>query len=156
MLPAEEWHKLYKDGFLGIIVGELLGEGMTRYVYACNVKIDGHEVVIKIETGHGFFQNAVEYRMWEYLKDEKIAQWLAPCLHISTCGKVLIQRRTQPMRDEEYPVMIPNMFTDQKKGNFGLLDGRPVCHDYGMMPLPPLNVIKDARLKKADPWHHRK
>lgn len=55
-------------------------------------------------------------------------------------GIALIQSRTHPFIDkEEFDMAVakvpgkklPSFFDDVHYGNFGLLDGRLVCHDYG-------------------------
>ena len=45
----------------------------------------------------------------------------------------VIQSRTFPMRPNERPNVVPKWLTDIKDDNWGLLNGKPVCHDYGLL-----------------------
>ncbi len=117
--------------FFDLMCGQYLGGGCGREVYVSRLDPD---LVIKIETGTGRFQNAMEWRVWEEARAlPDVARWLAPCVHISPCGSVLIQRRTAPLRRLEMArhKKMPGWLTDTKMSNFGILGGKLVCHDYG-------------------------
>ncbi len=110
--------------------GEHLGGGCGREVYVSRLDPD---LVIKIETGTGRFQNQMEWRVWDELSGRPEGKWLAPCVSISPNGSVLIQKRTAPLRRREmvrHP-RLPEFLTDVKMSNFGILDGKLVSHDYG-------------------------
>ena len=114
-----------------LILGEKLGGGISRQVfeYALNDKY-----VVKIEDRSQSFQNIIEWEVWHHLKGCKAtARWLAPCHYISPNGIVMIQERTMPMRPNERPKRVPSWLTDIKPDNWGLLNGKPVCHDYGFL-----------------------
>lgn len=114
--------------FFRLITANLIGEGYSRRVYDCRLNPD---IVIKIERQGHTFNNFREFDTWGTAKQiETAALWLAPCLHISQCGKVLIQERTYGT--DRFPDKIPVWFSDLHEHNFGRLkNGRFVCHDYG-------------------------
>lgn len=133
--------------FIHLFTGEKIGSGAARDVY--ELSIDNSKVV-KIENRSRSFQNIKEWEAWQAVKDSKFSGWFCPCLWISYSGSVLIQERTSPAREHEYPERIPAFFTDTKRGNFGLLNGRFVAHDYGMHLLMEHGMTK--RMRKADWW----
>lgn len=120
-------HELWR-----MVVGRELGHGSARYVYEHALD---PTLVVKVETADGSFQNVKEWETWQFVHDTPHARWFAPCVAISPCGSVLLQRRTEPATS--YPDELPNYLTDFKLGNYGMLtpeDGgepRFVCHDYG-------------------------
>lgn len=128
-----------------LFLGDFLGRGSTREVYAIH---SDDSSVIKIETGSRAFQNVEEWSCWTWLKHLPISDWFAPCISISAAGSMLIQRRVYPMRPGERPVKVPAFLCDLKPENFGMLDGRPVCCDYGTV----LSAIRQSHkhLVKAD------
>ncbi len=132
MIPCDPIDRppLCQRGFLSLFCSEQLGTGQGRYVYEYGP--DPQRLVIKVETGSGSFQNIVEWETWTKLSDgnSKWLRWFAPCLRISSCGTVLIQERTQPL-NRKIPMKVPDLFCDMKRGNFGWIGNRFVCHDYG-------------------------
>ena len=44
---------------------------------------------------------------------------------------------------------MPSFFADLKRSNWGELDGRPVCHDYGVTQLGTYGLA-EAHLLEAD------
>lgn len=69
--------------------------------------------------------------MWGAARGSPAEVWLAPCIQISEGGRELIMRRTEPMSDPVWAALrVPAFFDDVTPENWGLLDGRPVCHDY--------------------------
>lgn len=131
--------------FLDLFAGEKLGSGIARCVYECNLD---ETLVIKVEMRSQNFQNVLEWenwRCWGEVKD--IGIWLAPCVDISPCGTVLLQKRTKPVEQAELPEMLPRFLTDTKVGNFGKYDGRIVCHDYAH-----IITTAQSRTRKAEWW----
>lgn len=129
-----------------LFLGEVLGSGMSRTVYA---HAQDPSLVIKVEYGDRF-QNVLEWEVWQGIKDSPMAKWYAPCVDISPNGIVLIQKRVQMIPREQYPKEIPAFFTDTKYQNFGMLGKQFVCFDYGTM-----NIIRNCftkRMQKADWW----
>lgn len=104
-----------------------LGEGLSRKVYTNNYMPD---YVIKVARNDIHFQNIREFHTYCFVKDLSIGKWFAPVMEISANGKVLIMRRTQPLTLKK--IRVPEFFIDLKLENFGMLDGRIVCHDYGI------------------------
>jgi hypothetical protein len=118
---------------LSILIGEQLGySGLSRTTFAMRYN---DNAVIKIEnTNEGVFQNVIEWRAWCFIsQDEKLSQYFAPCYEISRCGTVLIQARTQPIPDDLELVEMPDFVGDFKKMNWGMIEDRPVLHDYGIL-----------------------
>lgn len=133
---------------LWLICGKHLGGGMSRQVYECKLRPD---LVLKFETEAGQFQNVMEWETWQELQDyEPAARWLAPCEFISPCGAVLAMRRTSLATKLDYPARLPSFLTDTKRANYGLLEGRLVCHDYGLHRLMSLGASQ--RVRKVDWW----
>ena len=142
--------KTYFEGtiprdLLRLICGEEIGSGIGRTVYECTIRPD---LVVKIETPAGSFQNVLEWefwRAWEF--DKGMKRWLAPCEAISQCGTILLQQRTTPIPQARLPAKMPKFLTDTKISNFGLWKNRVVCHDYGM-------VVSEAStaLRKVEWW----
>lgn len=128
------------------LCGEHLGTGISRQVFICATD---PRWVVKLETGTpGTFQNVKEWVVWEALRHhEPSARWLAPCRSISENGRVLLQRRTNTMPDHLRPTHVPRWATDLQPCNWGMLNGRPVMHDYGMTLLTSHGAVE--RLKKA-------
>jgi hypothetical protein len=123
----------------GVLLGERLGIGSARKVYQCRIDPG---LVVKIEKGGRSFQNVNEWEAWSFL-GKKHCHWLAPCLHISSCGAILIQKRAEPIRKGDLPKRIPSFLRDIKLENFGMIDGRLVCIDYGTLP----HAIGDSSVK---------
>lgn len=124
-----------------------IGSGAFRAVYP---HLQRPDLVVKVEVNAGAFQNVNEWTLWEWCQyDKKISRWLAPCVAISSCGTILLQRRTEPARLSDFPASIPAFLTDTKRANFGVLDGRLVCHDYGMVRALMSNPM---RMRRAEWW----
>jgi hypothetical protein len=119
--------------FFHLICSERLGKGVAREVYRSAFD---PTMVFKFEKDAGSFQNIMEWETWQNVKftadlKNDYAQYFAPCLGISPCGTILAQRYARPLQDEELPKELPAFFTDIKKSNFGILNNKVVCVDYG-------------------------
>lgn len=112
--------------FADFFCGDVIGQGETRSVY--EYKIDPR-FVIKIDRG-GCFNNVAEWDIWNNLKNTPHGNFLAPCISISSCGRIMMQRRTTPAHIEKMPKSIPSFFTDTKLQNWGRLGNLIVCHDF--------------------------
>jgi len=134
--------KVFEDTF-NLLCGEKIGEGLHRQVYACKVRPD---LVVKVESAdYPFFANVFEQHFWdEYNQDKAVALWLAPCEFLSPDGRVLLQKRAEPLTSAtKLPDKLPAFLTDVKKNNFGVLDGRIVCVDYAMYNVKPsMKLVK--------------
>lgn len=117
-----------KDCALQVLLGEPIGRGTFRTVYAVD-----KDRVLKLETSGFSFSNAHEWTLWNDAQDTKWAKWLAPCLDIDEYGAALVMARTQPLTDEQWEGLqrVPSFMADVKRDNWGWHDGRAVCHDYG-------------------------
>lgn len=143
----------YFDGTLRndlfrLVCGEMLGYGVARQVYRC---ILDPSVVIKFESRSQSFQNILEWDVWQAIQRTDLAKWFAPCVQIGAAGAVLIMKKTEPIRVEELPKRIPNFLTDLKPANWGIYEGRPVVHDYGLHLLKEKGMTK--RMVKVD-WEY--
>jgi len=120
-----------------LFCGKLLGQGIDRKTF---VLATDPAFVVKVEEDERRlrFQNILEWQVWCAATDvgKEATQWLAPCVHLSPDGRILIQRRTQPLILDKRPKKMPVWLSDFKADNYGMLDGRVVAHDYGLnMPL---------------------
>lgn len=129
---------------IAMLLGERLGSGIGREVYVFALD---ETKVIKLENGSRSFQNMLEWELWQSLEDTPHAKWLAPCRHISPTGIVLIQDRTEPLRKGDGPKLMPRWLCDFKLENYGKLNGRTVCHDYGWRWI--LRAGVDKRMSKV-------
>jgi len=136
---------------LELFVGIQIGSGAYRRVYECKREKDK---VVKVEHTGRDFCNIQEWQVWQEVKDTPISHWFAPCHEIDCMGAVLLQSRTKPFdhKDEfEKEVAklpggkLPGFFDDIHYGNFGMLNGRIVCHDYGFNHFLKHGVEKNWR-----------
>lgn len=125
--------------------GRLIGSGISRHVYPYG--LDPTRLVIKFEQEENH-QNVTEWQIWNRVEHTDLAKWFAPVEAISPCGRILIQRRTMPCQtDRKLPDRVPAFFSDIKIDNWGMLKGKPVCHDYGFHLMLEKGMTK--RMKKA-------
>lgn len=129
-----------KNAVLGLFVGDRLGSGSYRHVF--ELRTDP-TCVVKVEHSGVEFCNVVEWQVWKAVEHTPVEEWFAPCLSIDLLGLALIQKRTRPFVDEAHfreelsrtrglsDSELPPFFDDIHFANFGMLDGRVVCHDYG-------------------------
>lgn len=126
-----------KDSIVNLFLGKRLGKGAFRNVYP--VRADD-TLVCKVEYVGYEFANIIEWKVWNAVSGTPIEDWFAPCLAIDPLGQALIQERTVPFEtDRAFKAAIeatrdgklPAFFDDVHFGNFGMLEGRLVCHDYG-------------------------
>lgn len=136
--------------FFDAICGERLGGGVSRDVFVCKINPD---LVVKIDSESSQFQNITEWKVWNELRaiNSPLIKWLAPCHSISPCGNVLIQSRTAPLRRREMKRYgsLPEFLTDRKMENYGIINGKLVCHDYGHV-----NWTLGGKMTKVD-WGER-
>lgn len=110
-------------------LGDLIGFGANRYVFEC---VMNPKLVVKIDFGSDF-SNVIEWETWKSVMDIKgVKEWFAPVHNISPCGNIMTQSKCKEIPDGKYPKQIPRFFCDVKPSNFGLLNGKVVCFDYGM------------------------
>ena len=127
MRGIREHGERLKDCVLDLVVGEPIAEGTFRDVYALDDKR-----VLKVEARGKAFCNTHEWTIWNDSPKEW-EKWFAPCLAIDDFSIALVQRRTRPLTDKQWDALteVPDFMADLKRENWGWLDGRPVCHDYG-------------------------
>lgn len=129
-----------------MLCGDRIAAGSSRAVYQCAYD-DG--LVVKIENGAQSFQNIAEWQVWQDAQFMPHAlDWLAPCVSISPCGLVLIQKKTEPAK--RFPEKLPVWLTDTKRANYGMIGRRFVCHDYGTHLMCNSGLSK--RLRKVEWW----
>jgi hypothetical protein len=122
---------VHKEAF-NLLCLDLIGGGSARQVYTSPIRPD---CVVKVESGAKSFQNVAEWQVWQEVKDTPMAKWFAPCVEISPSGSVLLMKRTEPAPASMYPRRVPAFFTDLKRENWGMYEGRMVCCDYGVSNL---------------------
>ncbi len=148
----EDYNKAFLTDGIRFILGQRLGNGISREVYVYRGNAD---FVIKVEVdATDLFQNIEEYRFWQDAQGcKEITRWLAPCVRISPHGNWMIQERTMPVTLKELKKKLPRIpvfLTDCKDTNWGRLgNGRIVCHDYGTHQA---TRSMRAATKKADWW----
>lgn len=136
---ASELERLYfnvntiTSDFFHLICGEKLGRGISREVFRCAFD---PTMVFKFEKDAGSFQNIIEWETWQTVRHTAgfktdYAQYFAPCIGISPCGTILAQKAARKIDRAELPAELPSFFTDIKQENFGVIDGKIVCIDYG-------------------------
>lgn len=126
-----------------LLCGDKLGSGIHRQVFSCRLR---PELVVKVENAEWrYFANVYEQRIWDTAPKE-VRKWLAPCEYLSPDGRILLQRRCDPVPiDYKLPKMLPKCFSDIKISNFGILNGSLVCLDYAI-----LGYTTPMGLKKVD------
>lgn len=141
-------HEIFlKDELLDFVVGKRLGFGAYRTVYEYRFN---SKYVLKIaDDVNGRAENLLENRIWWQINLTPAARWFAPIMEVSIAGQFLIQHKIEQLPHEQYPKKIPAFFTDTKYSNFGWLDGKFVCCDFGSFNI--FNGV-NTRLKNADWW----
>lgn len=168
-LDVARWpHGVSYDG-LRTLIDKPLGAGRDRVTFACPWD---PTVVVKAEPGRGpERQNVAEWRLWQVVDEavrtnsgdplrrfREIRRWLAPALYLSDGGTFLVMRRTTPAPLDAFPKRVPSFLFDMKRENFGMLEGRLVCHDYGIIAGVLMNNALCGRgprppERRADWWN---
>jgi hypothetical protein len=138
---------IFEDAF-NMLCGEKLGSGIHRDVFACKLR---PELVVKVERFEDYrtFSNVREWLFWDdWQHVQAVAKWLAPIEYISPDARVILQRRADPIRQSDIKDVkkLPGFLTDIKPRNFGILDGKLVCVDYGYV----ISSKPNTRLKSID------
>ena len=130
-----------------LVLGRQIGFGVYKDVFVFQPNTD---LVIKFAAT----DPAMNYREWDIWNsvDKEIKKWLAPCVRISDCGVFLIQKRVERKPKKDYPKMIPAFLTDTKYSNFGWIDNKFVCCDYGGFYNIFLDGKPNTKLVKANWW----
>lgn len=150
-MPMQEkcvkaFHDAVQGDFNEMMLGERLGEGVGREVFADRMN---PRRVIKLEENG--FQNVTEHLVWAALCDTVWAPWFARCFWISANGRVLIQERAfLPARRPPMPDLVPNFVNDARECNMGVVRGRWVFCDYGHTNLLRLGLQNFKWVPPAD------
>lgn len=88
----------FEDAF-NFLCHDVLGQGIHRKVFSCRFRDD---LVVKVEDNGDnpmrSFANVREMDFWTYWRDhEPVAKWLAPCEYLSPDGRLMLQRRVDPI-----------------------------------------------------------
>lgn len=115
-----------------ITLGDFLGEGASRQTYRSALNPD---LVIKVAKPGSFArQNVIEWEAWGFAEGTDMERWLAPCYRISATGMFLVMHYVPSLpRDYALPKTLPGFLNDLQPTNFGLLKGRLVARDYGII-----------------------
>lgn len=147
--PYGNFDNTVSRDFLDAMCDREIGHGMSRVVFSLRHAPDK---VVKIESYAHFHYNVLEGSVWGDLSDTPLAKWLAPVHYLSACGSVMVQSRTTPPPPTyKWPEKIPIFFTDTKKGNFGLIGRKLVCHDYAINRMDRYGA--SMRMVKAEWWN---
>lgn len=115
-----------------LFLGELIGEGVARRVYA--YRPDPANFVVKVQTRGSYeehdYQNIAEWSLW-CMASPDLANWLAPCVALGADGGALLQHRCEPCPTHLIPKRVPKVLGDLHRANFGVLAGKVVVTDYG-------------------------
>lgn len=131
-----------------LFIGGQLGSGCSRSVFDFNLNPNW---VVKIDRS-GQFHNVSEWDIWHSVKDYKeYSKFLAPCHHLSQCGRVLIQSKTYLITQEQLPTELPDFIADIKIDNWGIIGNQAVCHDYANHSFFNVDRIK---LMKGYCWNN--
>lgn len=150
------WEHLRRDHFTSalstdvaaMVIGRHIADGQFRSVFEW---LGRRSTVAKLENGAQSFHNITEHAVWNVVKDTAMAKWFAPVIDISSCGIVLLQERTKPIKESErhlLPKRVPRFLADIKPTNWGWLRGRIVCHDYANNYIIENGLVSGMR--KAD------
>ena len=134
----------FEDAF-NLLCGHKIGNGIHRTVYECRIRPD---LVVKVEDDdHRDFANVMEDAFWaDHQFYRPVSRWLAPCAFLSPDGRILLQKRCDPIvRSTHLPEKLPGFLTDVKTDNFGTLDGKVVCFDYALNLSTPSVRMRKAR-----------
>ncbi len=135
----EAFKGITEKDFFYTFCGERLGKGIGREVFECRLD---PSLVVKIEDHAGSFQNIVEWETWHEVRETEFAKWFAPCVQISSCGIILLQKRTTPKKARFYPKEMPAFLGDYKHTNYGWYKGHLCAHDYGRTRLMTAGLTK--------------
>lgn len=144
MTAVASYPEITVESYHGFLLGEYLGGGVARRTYRS--RLDWNAVV-KLEPANCDFQNIAEWHLWSNAS-ASLEAWLAPCITISPCGRILMQRFVEPITEDRLPDKVPGVLSDLHMGNWGWLDGRPVALDYGRNLAGVMS--ENTRLKKVD------
>lgn len=135
--------------FFNFVCGDLIGWGTSRYVFEYK---NNKAWVVKIDCSN-YSANNLEWQIWSEVSNvDKIKKWFAPCGRMTTCGRVMLQRRCKTnLAYDLFPKKIPDFFTDTKYQNWGMLNGKIVCFDYASTGL--LKLRSDYKLVTSKFWH---
>lgn len=119
-----------KDMF-ALLCGAFIGHGVSRHVF--EHRLDP-TCVVKIQTIGDLRQNEWEWKTWNSSETKPgLRRVLAPCVMISPNSRILIQKQTTVAIPDRTGWKCPLAYMpDAKIENFGMYEGRIVCHDYGM------------------------
>ena len=141
-----EFEALLADGSILEVFNIPLGKGACRQAYASAAYPD-HVAKTMYYPPAG--ANALEWENWQALRGGDFAKWFAPCVAYCPESDILVMERTQPIPRRFWPQFIPAFFGDNHQGNFGLLRGHFVCHDYSR-----LLEVKNSWVRA--PWRGRR
>lgn len=133
----------------GLFIGEVIANGMSRTVYQ---HAQDPSLVIKVELQGDHFQNVMEWRIWNDIKDTALSKWFVPCVDISANGIFLIQKKVDLIPLDQFPKQIPYFFTDLKYQNYGIYNKHFVCLDYGTINIFRLTNFSSKRMQKPKWW----
>lgn len=133
----------------GLICGKEIGRGQYRTVYQHQLEPDK---VVKHDTCANW-SNVHEWQLYCELQDLPLGKWLAPVYWLSPRGIWMIQAKTTPIEIGKFPKKVPAIFADLKPSNWGMFEGRPVCHDFGNSRVYTL-AREAGKVMQPVTWEH--
>lgn len=128
-----------------LLLGDEIAYGAHRHVFK---HATDPGLVVKLEDIAKHFYNVSEWQVWQRVKSTAHAKWFAPCVDIGPSGTILMMKKAEPATAAKLPRMVPAFFTDLKAENWGFINGKPVCIDYGLHLL--LEVGMTTRMRRAN------
>lgn len=136
---------------IDLLLGDYIGGGESRDVYDAAIY---DNCVAKIEITKPCINNIKEYLVWSFFANTVYAEWFAPCIELTCNGRILIQKKVEPITDANkklIPEYIPDIITDVKFENCGFLDGHFVFFDYsGVLSACVENAFKEGKMQKFE------
>ena len=118
--------------FINLVCGEFIGEGAYRDVYEYNIN---KNFVVKVERDENTNANVLEYEIWNRIKLTDTKKWFAEIINISKNKRIIIQRKTKPLKSYDIPEKIPAFFGDVKEENFGWIKKQLVVYQSVLFKL---------------------
>jgi hypothetical protein len=147
VIETSTWDSSVIKDFINGMLGKALGSGVARQVWVSSLD---ETLVVKVQDPSSGLQNLLEWETYLACKETKWAKYLTPCIGISPCGLILVQKRIEPLNKKFESHKLPNFLTDFKRSNYGMFEDRVVCCDYGTNQLIDMGA-KGKQIKLITP-----
>lgn len=138
-----------QQDLLSFICGDFISSGTFRDVFSYSLD---PTLVVKIQRDQGKFNNIIEFNIWCQVRHTKYKKHFAGCPWMSSNGRILLQKRTEPItKNRRAPKEIPKFLTDVKEENYGFIGKNFVVHDYDYTLLRVLDIALTDDMQKWKP-----